>query len=294
MQGPDRKPTPAIVFDSSMKDEIGQVLALTMLLGYESKREFRLTSLSISNNNLRIAAFCDLISRFFGATLSIGMTTSGASTTNVPPMLQAVLGKRTPDDTATYVRTIGKLNDTADPIALIRNALTAQQDQNSTVVLAGPPVNLLGFLALPGSKQLIQKKVRTLILAEPLGNADDIARLLADWPGPSVLVKEDLGKALPFPAESIEKDFDWATNHPLVDAYREFKPMPYDARSTAMAAILHAAHPEENYFGLSEPQGKQRRLMANAEKKEQVLGAYRQAVSMKPPEPRRGIRGAQP
>ena len=109
MQGPDRKPTPALVFDSSMKDEIGQVLALTMLLGYESKREFRLTSLSISSNNLRIAAFCDLMSRFFGATPSIGMTTSGASTTNVPPMLQAVLGKRTPDDTPTYVRTIGKL-----------------------------------------------------------------------------------------------------------------------------------------------------------------------------------------
>lgn len=294
MQSPDRKPTPALVFDSSMKDDIGQVLALTMLLGYESKREFRLTSLSISNNNLRIAAFCDLMSRFFGATPSIGMTTSGASTTNVPPMLQAVLGKRTPDDTPTYVRTIGKLNDTADPVALIRNALTAQQDQNSTVVLAGPPVNLLGLLALPGTRQLIQKKVRTLILAEPLGSADDLAKLLADWPGPSVLVKEDLGQALPFPAESIEKDFDWATNHPLVDAYRAFKPMPFDAPSTAMAAILYAAHPEENYFRLSEPQGKQRQLMPNAEKKEQVLGAYRQAVSTKPPEPRRGIRGAQP
>ena len=49
------------------------------------------------------------------------------------------------------------------------------------------------------------------------------------------------------------------------------KPMPYDAPSTAMAAVLYAAHPEENYFRLSEPQGKQRQLIANARKEGAVL-----------------------
>ena len=42
-------------------------------------------------------------------------------------------------------------------------------------------------------------------------------------------------------------------NHPVVDAYRAFKPMPYDAPSRALAAVLHAVSPDENYFDLSEP-----------------------------------------
>lgn len=294
MQAPERKPPPALVFDSSLQDEIGQVLALTMLLAYESRREIRVTSLSVSQNNLKVAAFCDLMSRFFGASPPIGMATSGTSKTDVPPMLQAALAKRTAEDKPTYVRTIDRLNDTADPVALIRNALTAQPDQNSVVILAGPPVNLLGVLALPGSKQLIQKKVRSLVLTEPFGNVDERTRLLAEWPSPAIVVGEDLGQSLSFPAESIDKDFEWAMTHPLLDAYRAFKPMPYDASAAAMAAVLYAVHPEENYFKLSEPQGKQRRLVADMSKKDQIIQAYRQVVSTKPPEPRRGARGAQP
>src|SRR5215207_8132687 len=148
MQAQERRPTPALLFDSSIEDDIGQVLALAMLLGYEAKREVRLTSLSISRNNLRIVAFCDLMTRFFGLTPSIGMYETGAAKTDVPPALHAVLTKQ--------ASRIGKLNDTADPVALMRNALTAQQDQNSVMILAGPPVNLLGLLALPASKALIQ------------------------------------------------------------------------------------------------------------------------------------------
>jgi hypothetical protein len=311
MQAQDRKPATALVFDSSLEDEIGQVLALTMLLAYESKREVRLTSLSISRNNLRIAAFCDLMSRFFGSSPTVGMAESGPAKTSVPPFLQAVLAKQNSEDKPAYVRTITQLNDTADPLALIRNALTAQQDQNTVVILAGPPVNLLGMIALPGNKQLIQKKVRNLVLAPPFNDPEGTSRLLQDWPGPATLAGNDLGQALPFPAEGIEQDFEWATNHPLVDAYRAAKAMPYDAFAPAMAAVLYAAHPEASYFKLSEPgiirvtssgsvefvinpQGNHRQLLVNPETRDQVIRAYRQIVSTKPPEPRRGSRGQQP
>jgi hypothetical protein len=294
MQSEDRKPTLAIVFDSSIEDEIGQILALTMLLGYEAKREIRLTSLSISRNNLKTAAFCDLMSRFFLTSPPIGMAAIGQARTDVPAMIQAVLTKHTEDDKPTYVRTISRLNDTADPMALIRNALTAQPDQNSVVVLAGPPVNLLGLLALPGSKQLIQKKVRTLVAAEPFNDAEGMTKLFAEWPGSVIVVAEDLGKSLRFPGVCIEKDFEWATNHPLVDAYRAAGTMPYDAPATAMAAVLYATHPDENLFRLSgsEAQGRYRQLAAQPETTARITQAYRDAVSAKPPE-RRGARGAQ-
>lgn len=292
MQAQERKPTSAVIFDSSIEDEIGQVLALTLLLAYDAKREIRMSSLSVSRNNLKVAAFCDLMSRFFLVSFPIGMAANGPSTTNVPPMIQAVLAKRTEDDKPTYARSVSQLNDTADPVALIRNALTAQPDQNSVVVLSGPPVNLLGLLALPESKQLIQKKVRTLVIAAPLQDAEGMKKLFAEWPGSVIVAGEDLGQSLRFPGECIEKDFGWATNHPLVDAYRAARTMPYDASASAMAAVLYAVHPEENFFRVSDAgaQGTQRQLAANPEHMARVIQTYREVISAKP-EPRRGGRG---
>ena len=63
-----------------------------------------------------------------------------------------------------YSHGIEKLNDTAEPTALIRNAFTAQHDQNCIVVLAGPATNLVKVLDLPGVKDVISKKVRFLSL----------------------------------------------------------------------------------------------------------------------------------
>src|ERR1035438_5667603 len=53
-----------------------------------------------------------------------------------------------------FARNIVKMNDTADPVALIRNALSAQFDQNAIVLLTGPATNLAGLLALPGAPPL--------------------------------------------------------------------------------------------------------------------------------------------
>jgi hypothetical protein len=289
MQIPERRQTPALVFDSSIDDDIGLVLALAQLLSYQSRQEVRITGLSVSRNNLKTAAFCDLMARFYGMSPTIGMAVNVPASANVPPMLSAPLTKLTPEGKPAYNRVVEKLNDTADPVALIRNALTSQQDQNSVVVLAGPPVNLLGLLALPEGKKLIQKKVRTLVVAAPFD-----AKLLAEWPGPVMLAGEELGLAFPFPGIGIEEDFTWAPNHPLVDAYRAAKAMPYDVPSAAMAAVLYAAHPAENYFKISEPQGNRRQLIADVSQKDRIIESYRKTVSAKPPEPRRGARGPQP
>jgi hypothetical protein len=286
MQNPDRKPPTAVVFDSSIQDDIGHVLALAQLLSYQSRQEVRLTSVSTSANNLKTAAFCDLMVRTYGASLPIGMAVNVPASTTVPPMLSTVLAKTTPEGKPAYNRVVERLNDTADPVALIRNALTAQQDQNSVVVLAGPPLNLLGLLALPEGKKLIQKKVRALVVA---GSAD--AKLLGEWPGPAIVAGREIGEALPFPGACIEEDFTWAPSHPVVDAYRAAKAMPYDAAATAMAAVLYARHPEEGYFKLSDSQGNRRQLLADMNQKERVIQAYRQTVGSKPPE-RRGPRGA--
>jgi hypothetical protein len=220
--------------------------------------------------------------RFYGTNPTIGMHAKGASDTGVSPMVASVLSRRTPDGKPAYSRNVAKLNDTADPVALIRNALTAQPDQTATVVLAGPPTNLLGMLALPEGKKLVQKKVRAFILAGPFGDREGIARLLELWPGSAIFVSEDIGKTLRFPASSIDEDFAWASTHPVVDAFRSTN-TPADVPVLAGGQLQFTA-----------AQGLHRQLMTDAAQSERIVQAWRQIVSAKPPEPRRGGRGPQP
>src|SRR5207302_7014556 len=78
-------------------------------------------------------------------------------------------------------------------------------------------------------------------------------KLFAEWPTPIVASGYEVGEALPFPSSSIEKDFAWAPNHPVVDAYRAYKSMPYDAPTWGMSSALYAARPQEGYFKPSDP-----------------------------------------
>jgi hypothetical protein len=310
MQASDRKPPVGIVFDSSIEDALDRVFGLAMVLALSAKGEGRLASLSVSCNNLKIAGFTDMMARFYGASPSIGMHEKGRAETEVTPLVSGPFQRNTPEGKPVYNRVVQTLNDTADPVALIRNGLTAQQDQNAVVILAGAPVNLLGLLALPTSKALIQKKVRTLVIAAPFEDAPGFAKLLAEWPGPIVVADGSVGQSLLFPDDSILKDLEWAPNHPLADAYKAYQAgltKPIEPRSSTMAAVLYAVQPQADHFKISDrgnitllsagriqfsanPQGRHRHLIADEAKKENVMQAYRQLVSAKPPE-RRGRGG---
>jgi mono/diheme cytochrome c family protein len=325
---PPRKTPLGVAFDSSL-DGIDQVLALAMLFGFEGKRIVRVPSVSTSRFNLQRAAFLDVMARFFGGeqagdfvvnriALPIGMSAAGKQTTDAPPMISAPLVKAGADGKPVYLRGIAKLNDTADPVALIRNALSGQADQNGAVILAGLPVNLVALLAVPEARAWVTKKAQVLSVVagrfdsgppDPLTRADvaGFRKLLAEWPSRIVMAGLELSDALPYPGSSVETSFAWAPNHPVADAYRAFKPMPYDAPSRALAAVLHAVSPEENFFQLSEPgtitilddgqtrftasaQGTHHYLIARPEQKARVLEAYVQGVSAQPPP--RPVRGA--
>jgi hypothetical protein len=298
MQADQRTRPIAALFDSSMDDGIEQALALAMVLACDSRRDARLGSVSVSRNSLQIAGFCELMVRFYrgeqpgtapeGASVPIGMFDGESDAGTVGPMIRTVLNRNGPNGQRFYPRGIEEPNDTADPVAVIRNALSAQPDQNAVVVLAGPPVNLLGLLALPGGTELVRNKVRVLVNAYP--DEDGFAELVRQWPGAIIQAGDDLN--LQYPGTAIEQDFQWAANHPLVDAYRSAGTMPYDAPAHMMAAVLYAVHPDDNYFSVSEPEGDgrpgYRRLMADAGQRRRALGAMRELVGTQPPQSGRG------
>src|ERR1017187_2936089 len=159
------KPPAGIVFDADLGNTIDDALALALLYGLQGKNEARVISVSTTVSSLKAAIFTDILVRYytgepgpFAAPVPIGLTLAGKMAADTP-MIAALVGD------ARFPRTIAQMNDTADPLALIRNALSAQMDQNAVVVLAGAATNLAGVLALPGNKELIARKVRMLVVA---------------------------------------------------------------------------------------------------------------------------------
>jgi hypothetical protein len=273
----EARPPVGIVYDSDFGHSIDTALALALLYGFDGKKEARVVSISVSNQNLKAAQLADVISRFYAfRNVPIGLYADGKWTEDTA-LCSTPLAMRKDDGTPVFPSSIEKLNDTADPVALIRNAMTAQHDQNCVIVVAGPVTNLAATLALHGVKDIIVSKVRLLVATEVPSK-----EFLDRWPTPIVIAPAALGSSVLYPASSIEKDFSWSSAHPVVEAYRAYKPMPYDATTTSMAAALYAVHPDANYFKVSEPVGRMRTLSADPSQKDAILKVYTELVSAKP------------
>jgi hypothetical protein len=250
----------------------------------------------------------------------IGMP-EGSSGSDDNAALGALLTKTSADGAPLYTSPIAGLVNTAESAILIRNLLLAQHDGNAAIVLAGPATGVVRILGLYRSGPQVTAKCKVLVVAAgsfPAGQPEasikaDVAaakKLFAEWPTPIVAVGTEVGEALPYPGASIEKDFSWAPAHPFVDAYRAFKPMPYDAAASALAAVLYVVHPDEDYFKLSDPgtisvlddgrtrftpaaDGKHRYLIVDPAQKERIVSLYTAMVSAPPaPRPGRGRGGA--
>jgi len=334
-RGPAVRPPIGIAFDGDLGNRIDAILAVAMLNGLTAKTEARRISLSVSRPSLASAQIADVVAGFYrgrpaGAATGgvgaitegmLGMPDGGPGVASDTPVLAKTLEKKSPDGSPVYTSAITGLVGTAESAVLIRNLLLAQHDGNAAVVLAGPATGVSRMLGLYRSGPQITAKCKVLVVAAgsfPAGAPEatikaDIAaakKLFAEWPTPIVAVGSEVGEALPYPGASIEKDFAWAPSHPVVDAYRAVKPMPYDAPASALAAVLYAVHPDDGYFKLSEPgsitvledgrtrftpaaDGKHRYLIADPAQKEKVLGVYTALVAAPPaPRPGRGRAGA--
>jgi hypothetical protein len=321
---------PAIFYDSDFGRDIDTVLALAVLSNLGTKG--RIHALAVSNSSLEAAALCDSVRRFYagapaggrgggrgGGGLVIGLSEKGAKLE--APLVSKPLVMQDADGEFLFPHSINELNDTAYPTVVLRNGLLTLRDGEGIFILAGPATNLMEMLALGRVPELLASKVKVLLVAAgtyPDGPADpriqsDLAaatKLFATWPTPIVAVGTEVGAAVPYPAQSIEADFSWAPAHPVVEAYRANKAMPYDAPAPAVIAALYASNPSADYFHLSEPgiisvagdgkttftpspTGKHRYLLLDSAQKEQVTKDFTALASAKPaPRPQgRGRRG---
>ena len=333
LKGPRPSP-PGVFFDSDMGANIDAVLALALLYG--SYVKVKVIGVSVGNSNLQAAKFCDAMGRFYaGASQTVPGKSQYYSPVGVSEnvrrlpdvaMLAKPLALQSPEGMPVFANDVKDINDTADVPIVLRNALLTQKPHEGVIVTAGPATNLVRALAAVGNKDYVASNTSVLVAALgsfPDGPADprvkaDVAaarRLFADWPAPIVAVGQELGAALPYPGATIDADFAWSPHNPVAEAYKAFRPMPYDASTQAMAAALYAvgvaSDSKDEFFRLSEPgtievsddgrtkfvpsaSGRHRYLIAQPSSKEVIITAYRALASAKPaPPPQRGPRPPQ-
>jgi hypothetical protein len=310
------KPAAGVFFDTDFAT-VDSVLAVGLLYGLQGKGNCRVAIVTVSRPNLAVVGFADAVERFyrgpagtFAQVPPVGMVTAGSPGETSPAFVEP-FQKKKPDGMPVYRNAVRSVIDTGDPNTLIRNYLEAQYDGNAFFVLSGPATNLAAALAFPGLKETIAAKVKYLVVAGgafPAGapeahiRADIPAarRVFAEWPTSIVASGYEIGAALDFPGSSIDQEFAAAVpDNPIADAYRAWRPMPYDAPSWAMAASLYAGRPNEGYFKLSGPgtiqvhddgqtsftashQGRHQYLINDPEQKDRILRAYVELASAKP------------
>jgi len=251
-----------VVYNTSMSRP-DAALALALLLGYEGKREARTFAVAVTGSGFGAAVFCDVLINMYnlqGRTPnSNSLLPVGLSATNpLPadsPMVKAAVERRDANGQPAYPRSIRRLADTADVAALLRNSLTGIQDGNAVMVLSAPATGLARSVELPGSLEVIAKKIKTLVVCDAPGpqDASALRQVLALWPTPVMLCGREIGDSLRFPGASLDSSFSWTPAHPVADAYRSYQSMPYDAPVWDMAAMMYAIHPEAGFFEESAP-----------------------------------------
>ena len=58
---------------------------------------------------------------------------------------------------------------------------------------------------------------------------------------------------MPYPAISIERDFNYVAHHPAAEAYCLYNPPPHERPTWDLTAALYAVLPDRGYFDLSPP-----------------------------------------
>ncbi len=261
-----------VVFDTDMGNDVDDALALAMLHALADRNEIELLSVTLTKDNALTVPFIDLLNTFYGRpNVPVGVNRSGITPAD-HAMLRAPVEKRRSDGAFVYPRDLG-YDDAPAAVRVLREALAEAPDTSVVIVQVGFSTNLADLLRSPpdsasrlSGAELASKKVRLLSLmagnfdhskADPEYNVvNDISSaqiVFENWPSPIVVSGFEIGLSVLFPASSIERDFAYVEHHPVVDAYRNYLPMPYDRPTWDLTSVLAAVRPEADYFDLSAP-----------------------------------------
>ncbi len=309
-----------IIFDSDMGNDVDDALALGMLHSLHTRQQCRLLAVTLTKDHRLAGPFVDAVNTFYGhGDIPIGVVKNGKTPgdSKFLPLAETRDG-----GSLRYPHKLMDGKDAPDAVTLLRKTLAGQPDGSVVIAQVGFSTNLVRLLATPGDdisplsgKELAAKKVKLLSIMAgaftPIGKeqryreynvVEDIPAaktLVAGWPTPIVWSGFEIGIALPYPHQSILKDYGYVKHHPLSEAYTFYMPPPHDRPTWDLTSVLYGVFPDRGYFGLSpagmvtveddgftsfkvDENGKHRYLTLTADQRARVLESLVQ-LSSEPP-----------
>ncbi len=254
-----------VIFDTDMGNDVDDALALAILHSLSSRGECRLIGVTLTNANPSAAPYIRLVNAFYGrGEIPVGEAAKVIKGGAEDHYLRATL-QSAPESLASAARTKTREQGA---VPLLRRLL-AQSAEKVTIVQVGFSTNLAALLeskpdsvsTLPGVDLVREKVALVTAMAgnfsggQPEYNVKlDIpaARTVFEqWPTPIVFSGFEIGRDLLYPAGSIERDFSYASWHPVAASYRAYNKMPYDRPTWDLTAALDAVRGDSKYFSLS-------------------------------------------
>jgi inosine-uridine nucleoside N-ribohydrolase len=263
-----------IIFETDMGNDVDDALALDMIYKYLDDDKIDVLAISSNKDSRYSTEYIHLMNHWYGyPNIPLAKVVNGIDSENDARNYAKFVSLQTkPDDAPLFDRPAFDHDIVPEAVSLYRELLTKAKDNSVVLVSVGFSTNIYRLLqSAPDAtsplsgKELIKKKVKALsIMAGSLGenkipeyNVKDIpaAQMIAnEWPTEVIFTPFEAGIAVTYPAKSIENDFTWADYHPVVEAYKHYKEMPYDRPTWDLISLLYVVEKSPEFFDES-PKG---------------------------------------
>lgn len=251
-----------VIFETDLGNDIDDALALDLLYKYQDAGKIRLLAVNLNKNGEAPAEFADILNTWYGyPDIPIGIIRDGAEceTDAAVNYAKAVVDLKNADGKPLFARSHPDYAGYPEAVTLYRKLLAAEPDTSVVIASVGFSTNLIRLLSTAADEyspltgaELVAKKVKLLVTmaGDFSGSGHCEYNVIKDipaakvifekWPTPLVTSPFELGIQVKYPATSIENDFSWAPQHPVVEAYKAYLPMPYDRPTWDPTAVLYA------------------------------------------------------
>lgn len=260
-----------VILDTDMGNDIDDAMALDMLYKYADQGRVNLLAIMNNKESDYSTRFIDLMSTWYGyKKIPIGRIEKGVFINDYVDYSKNMVEYN--DTTKRYKYSIKKHDKLLETHELYRKVLARQKDHSVVVISVGFSTNLARLLQSGPDKysplsgvELVARKVKYLsVMAGSFGekkraefnvihDRPAAQYVMANWPTGIVLSPFEVGTSVIYPAASIEQDFGWAANHPLIDAYKRYRPFPYNRPTWDLTSVYYAVEQENNLLDISKP-----------------------------------------
>lgn len=262
-----------VIIETDLGNDVDDALALDLLYKYQDAGKIRLLAVNLNKNGQAPAEYADILNTWYGyPDTPVGIIRDGADCeTDAVNYAKAVVDLKDSLGNPLFARSHPDYDNYPEAVTLYRKLLAGEPDNSVVIASVGFSTNLIRLLETPADeyskltgKELVEKKVKLLVTMAGCFNDPSLHEynvvkdipaakvIFGEWPTPVVTSPFEVGIRIQYPATSIENDFGWAPQHPVVEAYKAYLPMPYDRPTWDPTAVLYAVEGGD-WFTVSEP-----------------------------------------